>query len=790
MAEFQFYSKTPGFRPRAVVDTAGQVRERVSKELEQLREFQRQNRIVDQQRIEDTKYVGQNLKAAAQFSKSAFEQFGTILKDDYESRQINEYVDSITGAKEEQAEAATIARGDADNSVVGPAVQQLNEEGDSVSANLLSDQNRIGRGVAKERALLQDSKGYLLSRVTAILSDPDIMFDLGGGPASVIDLKADPNNAAALTKLALRMAIKERGLEYTTKRAFKEILGGTIDQIMTNTPSTLTSKAISDKQAEDKITLTQNATSWGFSSRGKSLTDMQSAFNEIQKNSLSLNTGEGRGATNRLIVQSYITGLKDPDDIRRAAGVKLQNGATIGGTFPLYFETAIKEAEAGVAADNKVKAQKQAEDGIKELQQMKADGKSIQEIESRSDSLAAQIGAVDSATGSAFTGRADTLVLNTMKEAKFEELRTNILGGKTYSPQELIDSNLDSSYITRLQSLQKDEETVNLVKPLITEQDKLLKNATFKGGGIKLDPYSQTLIEKGWVDPQTLTNALRTFTEERAEHLRNYAATLRGKDPDKQRELMTAELRRWDQDQLYGDNGAFKALGLINKAGNELTTFEQKEKDALRDQLRTFASPNATYKVEGTRGLPVDYTTQWNPGGAIPEMLRKSYIDRGGVTSNVQFMTLTEVEEAKKEYAATGIVPVNVVTAGESLGISGLDFLNQQSQAYALDTIKPVSTTSKQSTYFGDLKPGPDLTGNQRRSLYLKTAGALVAKGMSQNAATGLSRAFTAIPLDQWDSQIDNMLKDPVLGKALRDSTKTPKQIIRLYNTYLRATGQ
>jgi hypothetical protein len=156
----------------------------------------------------------------------------------------------------------------------------------------------------------------------------------------------------------------------------------------------------------------------------------------------------------------------------------------------------------------------------------------------------------------------------------------------------------------------------------------------------------------------------------------------------------------------------------------------------------------------------------------------------------VQFMTLTEVEEAKKEYAATGIVPVNVVTAGESLGISGLDFLNQQSQAYALDTIKPVSTASKQSTYFGDLKPGPDLTGNQRRSLYLKTAGALVAKGMSQNAATGLSRAFTAIPLDQWDSQIDNMLKDPVLGKALRDSTKTPKQIIRLYNTYLRATGQ
>lgn len=789
MAEFQFYSKTPGFRPRAVVDTARQVREQVSRDREEFREFQRQNRIVDQQRIEDTKYVGQNLKAAAQFSKTAFEQFGTILKDDYESRQINEYVDSITGAKEEQAEAATIARGDADNSVVGPAVQQLNEEGDSVSANLLSDQNRIGRGVAKERALLQDSKGYLLSRVTAILSDPDIMFDLGGGPASVIDLKADPNNAAALTKLALRMAIKERGLEYTTKRAFKEILGGTIDQIMTNTPSTLTSKAISDKQAEDKITLTQNATSWGFSSRGKSLTDMQSAFNEIQKNSLSLNTGEGRGATNRLIVQSYITGLKDPDDIRRAAGVKLQNGATIGGTFPLYFETAIKEAEAGVSADNKAKAQRQAEDGIKELQQMKADGKSIQEIESRSDSLAAQIGAVDSATGSAFTGRADTLVLNTMKEAKFEELRTNILGGKTYSPQELIDSNLDSSQITNLQSLQKDAETVNLVKPLITEQDKLLKNATFKGGGIKVDPYSQTLIEKGWIDQQTLTNALRTFTEKRAEHLRGYASTLRGIDPNEQRKLMAAEARRWDEDQLYGNNGAFKALGLLNTSGNQVEPIQEEQKSTIQAQLREFASPNATYTIDDTRGVPVDYTSQWNPGGAIPEMLKKSYIDRGGVTSNVRFMTLTEVTAAQEQFKKNGVVPDNVITAAESVGVSGLEFLNQQARAYTL-TPSVAAPPPKPQQFPPGLTPSPDLTNAQRRQIYVPVASALVGKGMTKNAATALSRAFSAIDPKNWDTVLTEMNKDPELAKALTDSTKTPKQIIRLYNKYLRATGQ
>jgi len=377
-----------------------------------------------------------------------------------------------------------------------------------------------------------------------------------------------------------------------------------------------------------------------------------------------------------------------------------------------------------------------------------------------------------------------------MKQKTFDDLRVKILGGTNFSDAELQNSGLPSGQINALASLQTDKKTIDFAKDTVNLQDKTLKQSTFSAGGITLDKYTQAVIKPGWLNAETLSRSLETFSRERDEHLRNYARTLRGKSEEEQRTMMIAEAERWSQDQLYGDSGAFKALGILNKAGNNNQAIPKEEESAIKAQLRDFAGPNSVYKIEATRGVPIDYTSEWNPGNAIPPALAKSYGDRGGATSNVQFLTLQEAEEAKQSYTSTGTVPMNLVTAGESLGVSGLDFLNQQLSAYALDTVKPVSTASKQSVYFSGLKPGPDLSGNQRRSLYLKSGGALLAKGFTQNAATALARAFTAIPLDQWDSTITAMQADPELGKALRDSTKTPKQIIRLYNKYLRATGQ
>ena len=73
MAQYENYAVQPTFNIPIPVDTTTKAKKKYQEDLSQMKEFFASNRIVDQQRIEDTKFVGKPLEALAGLIKSGGE---------------------------------------------------------------------------------------------------------------------------------------------------------------------------------------------------------------------------------------------------------------------------------------------------------------------------------------------------------------------------------------------------------------------------------------------------------------------------------------------------------------------------------------------------------------------------------------------------------------------------------------------------------------------------------------------------------------------------------------------
>ena len=110
--QYRRYAPNPQYNPLYAVDNAGKAADAARKEIQQMRDFYQSRRVVDQQIIEDTRFVGQDAQTLASLTKTGADYFKQLAKQTAEDKEVgatwdayNKGIEDHTVLTETQAEA-------------------------------------------------------------------------------------------------------------------------------------------------------------------------------------------------------------------------------------------------------------------------------------------------------------------------------------------------------------------------------------------------------------------------------------------------------------------------------------------------------------------------------------------------------------------------------------------------------------------------------------------------------------------------------------------------------------
>ena len=174
MAQYESYALGPKFDPPTPIDNTTKARKRYQQELNQLQDFFNQNRVVDQQRIEDARFAGQDLQALAPFVKSIGETTQAFVKKANEDKIIGQYVES---AMREDPRISAVE-------------DQTYEFGSQAQGG-----SKLFDGIANEQAFLTDVAATLDAQVNGLLQS-DYLVNYNGQQIPLFQLAQNPATAA------------------------------------------------------------------------------------------------------------------------------------------------------------------------------------------------------------------------------------------------------------------------------------------------------------------------------------------------------------------------------------------------------------------------------------------------------------------------------------------------------------------------------------------------------------------------------------------------------------------
>lgn len=337
MAEYQRFVKEPSFDPVTPITRGDAAAAKAQKDIQQQQEFYNSNRIADQQRIEASRFVGQDLRALAPFAQSLLKLYQDIEKQSYKDRQIGEQYDSIyNGDLGLTAEQQALIVGEAENKHYGKTANELESAGFINEAEKVRNtEMRLAKGVNNERALLYDARSRYASDITRLVNSEEL---------SAI-YQADPAQAL---QIATKIWIENNKLQFTTKANFVSILGETIR----NTNSYMATNATNDLIKSQKTeTLAENDRQAYNAVIGITPQNAVSRFQELSQSYLNDNNGiVTQGAANARAAQKMLDSAqaKGPDAVTIVLGAEIRPGeerSSLGDTYPTMAANAIKAAQ-------------------------------------------------------------------------------------------------------------------------------------------------------------------------------------------------------------------------------------------------------------------------------------------------------------------------------------------------------------------------------------------------------------------------------------------------------------
>ena len=474
MAQYESYALGPKFDPPTPVDNTTKARKQYQQELNQLQDFFNQNRVVDQQRIEDARFAGQDLKALAPFLKSAVEPTQAFLKKANEDKIIGQYVES---AMREDPRVSAVE-------------DQTYEFGSQAQGG-----SKLFDGIANEQAFLTDVAATLDSQVNGLLQS-DYMVNYNGQQIPLFQLAQNPATAALATNFALQQVYKNRGVQFATKKGFVEILKPMHRQVLSNRTSNLITQANAVQQRSNQSALKQEASA-SAARLTKLAQDGQLSNEEVEVAFLNL-ADKGRGTNTGLSASetqvSILSSMLSTVERDEALNTKLQNvrlrggGQRLGDLYPKAFADDKKRLDKNIEAYDQERATDLAQQSRKEIEDFLDAGGSLEQAREMRKAAYRRISDIDPTVAANFDNGASRLISETGDEI-YENFAQAIIEGDGNITEEAIrrsdlKASLQDALISRLNTR---KEVNDLVGTDVRDKLKTLESLAKEGAGFKLD---------------------------------------------------------------------------------------------------------------------------------------------------------------------------------------------------------------------------------------------------------------------------------------------------------------
>lgn len=676
MAEFESFARVPGFNPRAVVDTAGQVREQVSRELQQAQAVVNSNRIVDQQRIEDSRFVGQDLQALAPFAKSLGDYLNKTFKQTLKDKEIGDQFDAIYNNTAIPEEYAALIISDQEEKYLAQQANDLEAEGKINEAEALRNQSlSVSRGVRNEKALLTDARSRYASDILQLVNGKEL--------AALYN--ANPTEALAI---ATKIWIKNNNLQYTTKANFVGILGETIR----NTNSYVAQNAVSERIKQEKEqTLAENDRQ-AFNLPAKLTTDPTADFNELSDQYLFDNNGiVTRAAANQRAASMMFKGAESrgKNYVDAVAGIPIKQGepkTTIGSTYPtLYYES---QKAATDEAYKKILAKRK-----EETVTLAAQLKDITDLNERRRLINESLGRLsgDPEGQAALRDKFDDVLETQDNFNNYRQLQDQLSQGKVFTPTEI------------QEAVSTGKITIKRGNELLSQLDKTMKPGK--------DAYSNTVTNSKSFFNETFARKLgfsvapggiidflnikgKVITKEKAKliatqwnnalsaHLKQKMYELKydgTQSPEDQRALLDKAAQEFYQKEVLSSSGRFYLGGLFampDWAGDDKQNYAGVQAAANQFGL---SLPTRTPRTTGIN----NWSTDWNPASNNWQPLKDKY--RAGDLVWTQQYTDSTVAG----YRESGINDPELVRFASDMGVTPLQLITDQTVA---NKVAPLAT--------------------------------------------------------------------------------------------------
>lgn len=694
MAKYQSYTQVPGFAPRSVVDTAGQVRAQEAKRLDQVQKFFNSRRVTDQQAIEDTRFVGQDLEALASFSKTLNEYVAEVGKQTAKDKQTGDMWNTIMNPefRSDQFEQPFIEAGNAQNAVVGAAANELEAAGEPLTAEELRKQYKgIGEGLTNERAQAQILKTKFPTLLTArVNSDELVKYNGKMVPLSSLFGSGDADKVDYALSYAATRILEENNAQFFTKDTLVEYLGETVPATIGYMGTNQLSQTI--KQQKDERLAETKTTGYNLGVTSTSDNATQN-FQTLSKQLYDSNNGiVTMGGANRTAATVLFNGAASVslDQLRIVAGglqVPGNLGTTLKSTYPVEYAKAKELAIATENKNNKVFFDKLKDDTMKSVQGMQSMDEKLAEIEDAAEKLEER---------------------NMYTEAY--ELRQ--AAGKYVAPPQamatflkLQDKQAKGQAVTESQIgqlLRDDQLTPDLAQKLRTQRGQVFKDSIDAGKDARQINVAQWTgrirgqiegsynpVTGDWegvnVNSPITRNQLRGITKayekDLQAHLNRVALTIDPTLPESEKvKQMNEAAKSFYQEQVIDPNGKYYLGGLLDAERAKVIDDSSPEHANIRNAANQFNAAGSVAPPAKITPGRTDYSDRWNPGMGITPEIKDEYERGDRLYSPAEAVGI-------KNNAERGILTIDLIQAARSLGLTPREFADQQVAASSLEPI-------------------------------------------------------------------------------------------------------
>lgn len=769
MAQYENYAVQPTFNIPVPVDTTTKAKKKYQEELSQMKEFFASNRIVDQQRIEDTKFVGKPLEALAGLIKSGGELTAKVGMQTAKDKAIGALRDAAIDP----------------NTEISAEENQAFEFGARAKGA-----TKLATGIANETAFLTDVGATLDAQTNALLQS-DYRVNYKGKSYPLFQLAQNPETAALAVDFALSHIYAKRGVDYATKAGFVKILAPIHKQVIANRTSNLISQANSRQQRSNAAAVLQNASAAGASlitfaqSNVVSTEDFQAKVAETYlqqtNDALKFNTNLTPSEINVSVLKSMLASSGRNPALRDALETTVLPGnkQNLIDLYPQVFAEAEKTQKAEQKSFDQEQATTLMTEGLQKLQAGIDSGMiSLDDAREQVNELYPQILNLDVGIAGTFSSQA-TRLINRTEEQDYNSAVRLIESGGEMSVETINGMGLNPTRTDDLLNrLDTRTEVKSIVGSSLTKQMGTLRRNALTKAGFGLDSLEQLTEKEGWFgDPATIEVALGNMENDILRTLEAYARTEEYKNLDPAGRAQALDKRRLELYQdLIKEGNDYQAIGYLLKGPKT-----EREQSIIRREFNKYASPDKISPLRQTNKELKNLTSYWSPGNPASTNVQQRWQAAGGVRGDARILSFDEIQAYAREYNDTGVWPNGLQVLATSLGTNPRALWIQQAQNTKIpstyENVERVQLKDKVDPQFnGAAQPGPELSQAERRSIGYQTSQWMINAGMSENAAKAGYEIFAATSFNEWENLLKEMKQDASLWSVLSDPRKSARQ--------------